>query len=1455
MALANVAEWFYLQGLRVVIIDWDLEAPGLENFFYSEEKDLEIVRSQLGLIDLLVAYKRLFPRLPMPSNKSAVARRAEAIGQDDTGNALTLLRESLPPISDALYPIHPPKIQDSGKGAALWLLPAGWRSADRFPHYAQAVQSFDWTDFYASFDGELYFEWMRSQLIGNGLADLVLIDSRTGVTEMGGVCTRQLADVVVSVCAPNVQNLVGIATMAKSFSRKELVQKRGRGIEMVVVPARIDVSELDARNFFEHQFRWLLDEFLPEGFERVKGAFWDLAIQYIPKYAYSEKLAIGAPDSAKELEEAYKRIAAHLVVLAHGDSAIHIRKQFAGELQRVFGSRLPSLFISYPESDGDVVARQLRNRLEEYHLPLLPDFADSKDKRDRWGQITGFIDQAKIMLMIVTPDSLRTDSTRKQWRYARQQGVFVLLVKKPTTSWELDPADLPRWMRNAPFYDLDDNLDDLIRQLQNPPQTTRVPFMAPDPPDNFVERPVEFKQLKDSLLSAERENQGAINVALWGPPGSGKTALARAFCNDEDVITAYADGILWVTLGVNPNIPGEMAKLYASLTGERCTFLDEAEATTTLAEKLSDKNCLIVINDVWSSKHVLPFLSASRRCARLVTTGDLNIVTSICAKPVTVGEMSTAEAIQMIAGDLKLSSDDRRAFEEFVKHLGKSPLALRLAKAALRNRIELGDQPIKALHHLQHAFDKHGVIAFDQADADERDQSVARSIAFSLDQLGAEKRERYIQLAFFPGEADISLAVVSKLWGLKEFDAEEEVQRLGYLSLLKYDLETQSIRLNEVIRSYILNHMPDQAGLNTKLEAAFAHLSPEEQDGARRVCTRLVRLAQVEEVGQDTRLRIEIEDLGHAMRPLVDKLANAQIVAIGQDSLSGAQTVELVDDSVIQCWDRLRTWISSDREFLLWRQQLQGAIAYWEGKGRHKHTLLGGSALNLAKEWRKERSGDLNDAEIRYLDESQRFGRKRRNSRVAVATAVVVIVILVLGLARFQAVRRDQADAERDSTEHIKAGNDYMSKRKLDEAIAEFKQAAAIKSDNAEAHYNLGLAHFKKRQIDEAILAYDTAIGLRPGYAEAYLNRGRAYRHRGDEGDLDKALENYNRAISLFDGRKTSDPSELAKAYNFRGYAYYKKGDITQALEDCSKAIELDPKYADAYDSLGSVHLARGDKGDLATAVELFNEAIKKNPSYIVAYAHLGKAYFLNKENDRALAQLTDAIELFENLDQVTERRNNYLEALYYRGRAHINKGDHERAIEDLSNVIGFNEKYTEAYLYRGMEYKNRGDNDKAIADLNQVLKLSDNLTQKEWASQNLEHLSRQPITPRVFVRYADPGNAARIDNISRNVSQTMGYKVHAQVRPGATFQDVRFYYPEDKENAERIRQAFMLLLSDFHVNLKLRDRTNLAKSIPRGTIEVWLPVLLQEGQDASSWDRSQEKQRPAKTKASVRKL
>ena len=155
-------------------------------------------------------------RETLPSDFISKLRRAYAEA------LLEMLDDNLPAFSTMLFPIlegrssengtdpDPRRASDDERPPGLWLLSAGWRLDERFTSYAQNVQGFDWSGFYNSYQGEAYFEWMRKQL--NAFADIVLIDSRTGVTEMGGVCTRQLADVVVSFVAPNGQNLKGVAT-------------------------------------------------------------------------------------------------------------------------------------------------------------------------------------------------------------------------------------------------------------------------------------------------------------------------------------------------------------------------------------------------------------------------------------------------------------------------------------------------------------------------------------------------------------------------------------------------------------------------------------------------------------------------------------------------------------------------------------------------------------------------------------------------------------------------------------------------------------------------------------------------------------------------------------------------------------------------------------------------------------------------------------------------------------------------------------------------------------------------------------------------------------------------------------------------------------------------------------------------------------------------------------------
>ena len=216
------------------------------------------------------------------------------------------------------------------------MLTAGWREGARFSSYANAVQGFDWNEFYASYHGHSYFEWLRSSLDDPEVADIVLIDSRTGVTEMGGVSTRQLADVVVVLSAPNRQNIEGSIQITQSFARPELLEQRGnRPIRVIMVPSRVDVSASDVKREFEDEFRKRANQFMPEEIKKLERDFWDLRIPYVNKFAFQERLSIGEPDGDPDLDAAYRSISAHIAWLAADTT--RMKSVMVQEFERVFG--------------------------------------------------------------------------------------------------------------------------------------------------------------------------------------------------------------------------------------------------------------------------------------------------------------------------------------------------------------------------------------------------------------------------------------------------------------------------------------------------------------------------------------------------------------------------------------------------------------------------------------------------------------------------------------------------------------------------------------------------------------------------------------------------------------------------------------------------------------------------------------------------------------------------------------------------------------------------------------------------------------------------------------------------------------------------------------------------------------------------------------------------------------
>jgi WD40 repeat protein len=179
-------------------------------------------------------------------------------------------------------------------------------------------------------------------------------------------------------------------------------------------------------------------------------------------------------------------------------------------------SNPPRVFISYARSDGSEYAACLRCKLEEEHpeIKLWQDVIGLHSGKDSWLQITDALDHVAYMVLVATPDAMKSDAVHKELRYARQQGVCVLPVQ---ASDALDFASLPRWMQTRQCADLKikQQWDLFISDLHRPCETSRVPFMAEDPKQfssQIVGRLLTYRRMPAIARFTDRVAKGT------GPP-------------------------------------------------------------------------------------------------------------------------------------------------------------------------------------------------------------------------------------------------------------------------------------------------------------------------------------------------------------------------------------------------------------------------------------------------------------------------------------------------------------------------------------------------------------------------------------------------------------------------------------------------------------------------------------------------------------------------------------------------------------------------------------------------------------------------------------------------------------------------------------------------------------------------------------------------------------------------
>lgn len=496
-------------------------------------------------------------------------------------------------------------------------------------------------------------------------------------------------------------------------------------------------------------------------------------------------------------------------------------------------------FISYAREDGEAFATALRERVEKEQpeISLWQDRARMRGGEDFAAQIREAVESVQYLVLVLTPAALRSTWVRKEWRYAREQGVCVCPVKGPPhADTNALRAALPRWMSQAHAYDLDKEWERFVLYLKSPCTATRVPFMAAEQRAGYVERRGEATRIVTAVLDATRQNPGGKPVAIWGAGGFGKTSLAVNVCHDGEVMSACDGGILWATLGEQPALLPELTKLYAALTGERPSFVDADDASLALSSKLEGKRCLLVIDDVWDVEHVKPFMRGGAECTRLMTTRSAKIAADFATEDgrIYVGEMSPEEAERFLAAGIEPAPVDLAPFRKLAARLGEWPLLIELANSVLNDQMRDGETLQGALDWIGHSLDRLGVVAFDREDAELRKQAVAKTVEVSLTRL-KDQRLRCLELAIFPEDVQIPLSALGIIWKRDEFDTRRLAQRLNELSLVQLNLPARSLRVHDAMRAYFATQLPadDNARLHGMLGDAWQDLAKLTDDYAR----------------------------------------------------------------------------------------------------------------------------------------------------------------------------------------------------------------------------------------------------------------------------------------------------------------------------------------------------------------------------------------------------------------------------------------------------------------------------------------------------------------------------------------------------------------------------------------------------------------------------------------------
>ncbi|MEU6200037.1 FxSxx-COOH system tetratricopeptide repeat protein [Streptomyces sp. NPDC047061] len=679
MALANVAWILAANGKRVLAVDWDLEAPGLHRFFHPF-LDPATAGATTGVIDLLTDY----------------AWAATDDGEprpDDWHREYARIQRHAVSV-DWPFPGH----------GTLGLVSAGRQNRE----YPAMVSAFDWDNFYDRLGGGLFLEALREDM--RRTYDYVLIDSRTGLSDIADICTAHLPDLLVDCFTFSDQSIDGAVRAARDITARY----RSRRIRILPVPMRIDEGDRERTDVDRSLARAEFNGFPAGMTEEELSAYWhSVEVPYRPYYAHEEILATfgdeaGTPTSLLSAFERLTSVISDQAVTALPRMDDDVRLGIKRKFTRTRSALPADLHLSYVAEDR-MWADWIAVLLSRAGFRVIPKYVG--------GEGDGAEKPADRTVVAVSPAYQRSARARQVWETAtgndptgRRQVVVVRVgdFRPAPTFSEWASVDLVRTNeKNAASA--------LLRALGRPPLPVELSddTIAPDArfPDTvpriwnvsprnatFTGRSALLERIRDDLGSSGSGSSSAA-YALYGLGGVGKTQIALEYVHR---FAADYDLVWW--------IPSEQSELIVSALADLAPKLglrigdDAAQAAQEVRDHLRQSSStlrwLLVFDNADEPREVSRHFPGGSGHV-LVTSRDhawLQYGDALEIDPF-LREESIEHLLRRAAG---LTADDADRVAEAV---GDLPLALEQAGAWLAETgtpvdeylVELGEQAERVL--------------------------------------------------------------------------------------------------------------------------------------------------------------------------------------------------------------------------------------------------------------------------------------------------------------------------------------------------------------------------------------------------------------------------------------------------------------------------------------------------------------------------------------------------------------------------------------------------------------------------------------------------------------------------------------------------------------------------------------------------------------------------------------